>query len=82
MNLYVFERVDHVTENWHHEGGVLVVAVSQEDALRQLNEARREAYSYLAKPLDDISPTPDRVYPLAPGDWQPSLLVFPDAGCC
>jgi hypothetical protein len=38
MKLFLFERLDRVTDRWHPEGGVVIVANSREDALQLVLE--------------------------------------------
>ena len=32
MNIYIWERVSHLTSSWHHEGGCAIVAETLEEA--------------------------------------------------
>lgn len=70
MNVYIWDSTWPVTDNWHADGGLLIVAESLEDA--------RSAWK------GDVEATkadPDRIIPTQPG-VEPMVLVFPDAGCC
>ena len=67
MFAFVWERLSEVTDNWHDEGGLLIIAPSLARA-RELHSAVR-------------SNLPDVVYPLA-SDPEEHVYVFPDAGCC
>ena len=42
MKVFVWERADHVTDNWHTEGGLVVFAETEERA-RELANAERRA---------------------------------------
>ena len=68
--MFIWENVDHLTDNYHSGGGLAVVAATLERARElapQGSSARTEA--------------PDHVYMLAePAEER--ALVFPDAGCC
>lgn len=88
MNIYIWQRVGHVSDNYHHYGGLAVIAADLEQA-RELMRTLRPRYSW---PTDDFVPDvpsacdaytqkPDMTYPLA-GEHEPKVLVFPDAGCC
>jgi hypothetical protein len=70
MNLYVWPRIEHASDNYHHEGGVVVIAES-------LPEAVAMAASEGAMIRDDEQPAEIRDVNGPPVCW-----VFIDAGCC
>lgn len=72
-NVYVWNRLDKLTDNYHCEGGLVVVAGS-------LDRAREIAVQRV--PTCDPSPDPDQVWPLAAGAIEEQVFCFPDAGCC
>lgn len=87
--LFLWDRLDYVTTNWHSEGGLVVVAADEESAKRQIAAAQEKlGRSYT---LDEGEPTPEmvsaedwksvRIFELV-NDPEDSLIVFPDAGCC
>ena len=85
MNIYIFENVDHLTENDHKSGGLVIVATSKDSAQQQFDEyAKAIATRY----EEDCELTEE--------DWQNAniyhlddshvvgerMFVFPNAGCC
>lgn len=74
MNIYIFNDVDQLTNNYHPGGGLVVVAESldqaialaQADGITSLDVKEIEAVITLKL----AHKTPPRVF------------VFPDAGCC
>ena len=76
MKLFIWERVDHVTDRWHDDGGIVVVAAD-------LDKAREEMHAH-AIPVDceAYRIDPDCVYQVADTDEPGVVAVFPNAGCC
>lgn len=69
MRAFLWENVDNVTDNYHSEGSVLVIASS-------LQAARK-----LSNLGDALKETPTASWELA-GDPDPWCFIFPNAGCC
>ena len=74
MRLFLFKRIDQVSENYHSEGGLVIVA-------NNLDHARA-----IIMDMADIEPTDEEwaevvTFDLA-ADYAPTVYVFPDAGCC
>ena len=74
MKLFLFEYLDHVSENYHDEGGLVIVAENKEDAVRQV-----EAMPNVRISEDEWNSVIE--YELAQS-YKPKVYVFPDAGCC
>ena len=72
MNVYIWERLEAVTGNWHSAAGVVIVA-STIDAAQCLAEQQIGPNFKLTQP--------DRVIPCG-GNEEPKVFIFPDAGCC
>lgn len=70
MNAYVWQYVDGLTENWHPEGGTVVIA-------KTLEEAR----AMLPPDCGAQKQEPDAVYTLKV-KAEAKVWIFPDAGCC
>jgi hypothetical protein len=71
MKVFIWETLDKVSNSWHTDGGLLVVA---EDA--------KEAYALASKdPSIVIDKEPDIILELA-GEATPQVMVFPNTGCC
>ena len=71
MNIYIWERIDHCTGNYHSEGGVVVIA---KNLGRAKEIAKNEGCTFTEK--ED----PDKVYPV--GTQKEYIVLFPDVGCC
>ena len=74
MKMFIFEYLNEVSDNYHCEGGLAVVAKDKEQVYQ------------LIKEHGDIEITEDEwkeayIYELI-GDIEPKVFVFPDAGCC
>lgn len=76
MRLFLFERVEQVSENYHPGGGLVIVANSEEHARSLI------ADSASIKPTDEEW-AKVRIYFLDDTFGNaPHVYVFPDAGCC
>lgn len=72
MKIFIWNRVNHATDSYHHEGGVAVISLSLEEA-RRLLEKKAPKCGALIEPPDfhsDIITSEQKVF------------IFPDAGCC
>ena len=74
MNVYVFDYIGRLTDRWHPEGGLVIVA-QDEDRARELIEQDRETI------VDDEEWREVVVYPTS-DDAEERVYKFPDAGCC
>lgn len=78
MKAFVWKRLEKVTDNWHPEGGVLVIAQTLDKAQEMLAAANIRDVSESALPAPylemDIDTRAQNV--------DPQIVVFPDAGCC
>lgn len=71
MKVYVWMDIDHVSDRYHPEGSVVVVASSEEEALALVKQK-------VGPPMLGGEP----VGPIELDLSVPSVWVFPDAGCC
>jgi hypothetical protein len=71
MKAFVWKRLNCVTDNWHPEGGLLIVAADLEAA----NELFKNENGRMELP------PPDFVFE-APGHTDSFIVVFADSGCC
>jgi len=74
MKIFIFENLNQVSERYHPEGGLAVIAKDKD-----------QVYQLIASDKC-IEVTDDEwqkvwIYDLA-GDVEPRIFVFPDAGCC
>lgn len=83
MNIYIWDRLEKLTDNWHPEGGAVAVAENLE-AAKQLVAATAYKQSYSDNP-QTVRPEeigePDAIYELKYAA-EPRAFIFPDAGCC
>ena len=68
MKIFIWERCDNVTYNWHHEGGLAIVAATLERA-RELSE-NADACRIPPDFEANVDATEEKVF------------IFPDKGCC
>ena len=74
VKLYLFERVEELTERYHSGGGLVVIATSAEHAKEliatdeHIQLTDEEWISVVEYAVSDAS--------------VPVFYVFPDAGCC
>lgn len=73
MKIFIWERVDRATNNFHSAGGVMVVAENIEHAMKL---AEGQGVTFSSK-----YDSPYIEYELQ-GDNEPNVIIFPDAGCC
>lgn len=80
MNLYIWTDTRPVSDSYHREGGLAVVAPSLSEArelVRAMDKAEEWAHYDAARwMLDD----PDRTFDV--GVVEPEVMTFPNAGCC
>lgn len=82
MNLYLWNRIDKCTGNYHPEGGVVVIAETAEEA-RKLFKLKQKynswgGYTNCEIRADEI---PDLIVTLC-DNVKKEVFIFPDAGCC
>lgn len=75
MKAFVFEYLDKVSDNWHEEGGLFIVASDKGRAIELIN-GTNGVVKVLEEEWKKVL-----VYELS-GDYQEKLITFPDAGCC
>lgn len=76
MKIFIWQRINDITSNYHSDAGVVVIAPTQE-------QAREEVRQYAEYNDHNINiPEPDFTHELGPGIDNPQMWVFPDAGCC
>jgi hypothetical protein len=73
MKVFIWYDIDELTDNYHSDGGLVVIADNLEDA-RILAMERNVKFK-------DIELQPDLVYELK--DYpKDNVIIFPNAGCC
>lgn len=72
MKVFVWERIDNATDNYHSQGGLVVFAETEE---------RARALANLVNGCSLKSEeTPDYVREIFGGEER--VFIMPDAGCC
>lgn len=80
MNVYVWESLNKMSESYHCDGGLVVVAESVEKAYELLRAKDRDGYT-VPEDSDVFKTEPDATYPTEP-IYSPRVFTFPNAGCC
>ena len=80
MNVYIWKRVDLLTDSFHSEGGFVVIASSLEGA-RALTPKREYEEDDDPEYTTPLNTEPDAIIPTVESQ-EPRVFVFPDAGCC
>ena len=73
MNIYIWEYVEGLTENYHDGGGLLIVDESLEAAREQFKIA------YPDQQCECLTSGPDHIWPT---EADSICIRFRDAGCC
>lgn len=72
MKLYLFENLDKLTERWHPQGGLVIIAKSRKQAEKMADDNN-----------EGIDLEWDKLkYTSKVKESKPKLFIFPDAGCC
>ena len=74
MKIYVFERIDKCSDNYHEEGGLVVIAKDVEHAKKLLKSD--DSITVTDKEWGEVES-----FALA-DNVEPKFWVMPDAGCC
>jgi hypothetical protein len=76
MKVFIWERIQKLTDNYHSDGGLVVVAANLQRAV-ELAEAEEVEFS--KGDYDEL--TPSNVYN-TDDSAEEKVFIFPDAGCC
>ena len=72
MKIFIWKRVGQCSYNYHTEGGVTVIAETEERARELANEL--EYCDILPEEIPDLVANVDYM--------NEKVFIFPDAGCC
>lgn len=72
MKVFVWERINQATDNYHSQGGVVVFAETEERA--------RELVNKIDGCVIDEDEMPDEIRDVI--DGVEKVFIMPDAGCC
>lgn len=73
MKLFIWQYVDHVSSRYHDGGGLVVAALSLDEARKKVQDALPECGA--------LKDEPDHVVDIVSAESD-MFLVFPNAGCC
>lgn len=74
MKIFIFEDINKVSNRYHEEGGLVIVANNKSHAKEMIE---KEKYVEVTeKEWEDVIE-----YDII-GNHEPKLITFPDAGCC
>ncbi len=89
VRMYVWQGVAHLTGNYHDGGGVAVVAKDLPEArvrLRMHLERYESTARFASDATDELCTAlvkdPDYDIEVHQAEYEPKVIVFPDAGCC
>lgn len=86
MFVYIFKDVDQLTNNYHSEGGLVIVAKDDVDAQNLIDETNAYRGDDWVLESADIQLTDeewnDVIIIQADENAEREIFVFPDAGCC
>jgi hypothetical protein len=74
MKLFIWKRVNELTDRYHDNGGCAIVAESLESARELFRKAEPELNCGLLHKEPDFESEVSAA--------EPRLFIFPDAGCC
>lgn len=77
MKVFIWQRIQELTDNYHSDGGLVVVAANLQRAV-ELAEAEGVKFSK-EEDYDELTPT--NVYN-TDDSTEEKVFIFPDAGCC
>ena len=81
MKVFVWERLSCVSENYHQEGGLLIIAKDMSRAIEIVQEKVDTTSGYYKVDCDAKTKEPTLVYDTT-DDAEERAMIFPDAGCC
>ena len=76
MKVFIWKNIKKLTDNYHSDGGLVIVAETLQRAI-ELAEARGVEFS--KGDYDEL--TPSNVYN-TDDSAEEKVFIFPDAGCC
>lgn len=79
MKLFIWYHAGNVTERYHSEAGIVVIAEDLASCRAMIEAATWVRYDP-DSPCEALTVEPDVVREAAEG--SPFIWIFPDAGCC
>ena len=77
MNLFIWNEIDHVSNNYHNHGGLVVVAKDLDQAIEAIKQSPE-----IPDNCGALTTAPIAMFALE-STWDiTSVYVFPNAGCC
>lgn len=75
MKIYILEDVDQVSDRYHSDGGVVIIA-------HDLDHAKELVDKTDHLDIKDAEWEKAIAYELSGENIQPEIFIFPNAGCC
>ncbi len=86
MNLYVWNFVSNLTDNYHNGGGVGVIAETVDDARAAITAHVANPADRWSRPITTpgewVGTEPDEIIAVHMEDDPRVVFIHPDAGCC
>lgn len=76
MKVFIWNSINELTDNYHSDGGLVVVA---KDLERAHELARNEGVTFSEGDYDELTPT---IEYNTDDSAEERVFIFPDAGCC
>lgn len=74
MKIFIFENIYKVSNRYHEEGGLVIVANNKSHAKEMIEKEKHVC-------VNEYEWDKVREYDIN-GDHESELITFPDAGCC
>lgn len=83
MKIWIIECVENLTDNWHPEGGIAVIAESLDAAKKLiLAETETDFQGNVFTPKVTDEEWAESVEMELAGNIEERVFIFPNAGCC
>jgi flagellar hook assembly protein FlgD len=92
MKMYIFENLNNVSNNYHPQGGLMVIAKDLDDLKEIVKEynkdKKKEKDNRKGSENKEIIIIEDEdfkemlAYELKDDNAERKIIIFPDAGCC
>ena len=98
MFIFLWDDVDRVSENYHDNGGLGIIAASLEDARELLRTPRERLLGYkglgpdrtpivltetpVPQDCEAFVTAPDVILEIVDNERTPAVMVWGNAGCC
>lgn len=73
MHIFIFSSIENLTNRYHSDGGLVVIAP---DITQAIEQATSDGVTFTGEEIAAV-----KSYRLA-DDAEQEVFIFPDAGCC